>query len=57
MKTEKGLGRTNLPIMWWECPNCQVKVNYSYQLMKLFDREDGESLFPAEDGMWYHTSD
>ena len=51
----RGLGRTHLPILWWECPQCQSKVNYSYQLISLFDHEDGESLFPAEDGVPIHT--
>lgn len=55
MSEQKGLGRAPMNILWWQCPYCQSKVNYSYQLMTLFDRQNGEAEFCTESGVPFHT--
>lgn len=41
--------------LWWKCPNCQRKVDFSQQLLYVFDGEDGEAVFDPNSGIYFHT--
>jgi hypothetical protein len=41
--------------MWWKCPNCQSKVDYSQQMNYVFSDDDNEADFDPESGLWMHT--
>lgn len=40
--------------MWWKCPNCNSKVDYSNEMSFVFD-EEGEAEFDPKRGLMFHT--
>ena len=42
---------------FWECPNCNTKVDALKQLVDTCFDEDGEAEFMVEEecGLWFHT--
>jgi hypothetical protein len=40
--------------LWWKCPNCNEKVDFTRQMGYVFE-EDGEVEFDPEMGLWFHT--
>ncbi len=40
--------------LWWKCPNCGEKVNYTEQMSYVFD-ENNEAEFDPEIGLFFHT--
>lgn len=41
--------------LFWKCPDCEKEVNFTEQLLELFDEENGEALFVPELGVYIHT--
>ena len=41
--------------LFWKCPDCGEEVDFTKQLLEIFDEEDGEALFVSESGCWFHT--
>lgn len=43
--------------LWWECPKCNKKVDFSKQLEDIFDIDYGEAYFSVDKdcGLWFHT--
>lgn len=39
--------------MWWKCPNCNEKVDYSKEMSFVFD--EGEAGFDPKHGLFFHT--
>jgi hypothetical protein len=40
--------------MFWICPICDKKVDFSKQLSEVFE-EDGEASFDPKGGLYFHT--
>lgn len=42
--------------MYWKCPNCKEKVNFTDQMEYVFD-EDGEADFDPKRGLMFNVID
>lgn len=40
--------------LYWQCPNCKEKVNFSEEMSYVFD-EEGEADFDPSRGLFFHT--
>lgn len=40
--------------LWWNCPNCKEKVDFSQEVSVVFD-EDGEADFSPSKGLFFYT--
>jgi hypothetical protein len=42
--------------LWWECPKCKERVNFSEQAKEVFNYEDGEANFVVDKGggLYFH---
>lgn len=40
--------------LWWKCPNCKGKVDFTHEASEVFD-EDGEADFDPSMGLFFHT--
>jgi hypothetical protein len=40
--------------LWWKCPNCESKVDFTDEMSFVFD-EEGEADFDPKSGLWFHT--
>lgn len=41
--------------LWWICPNCGKKVNFTDEMALVFDMNDGEAEFDPKSGLCFHT--
>ena len=41
--------------LWWKCPKCGNKVRFGYELITLFDRDNGEAWFESESGVPFYV--
>lgn len=45
--------------MWWFCPNCGSTINFTDEMLDLFDYYDtdamGEAMFDPKHGVTFHT--
>jgi hypothetical protein len=40
--------------LWWKCPNCGQKVDFTDEMEYVFD-EEGEADFDPKHGLFFHT--
>lgn len=38
----------------WQCPKCNSKVDFGYELSTLFDEEDNEAYFCSKSGVPFY---
>jgi hypothetical protein len=40
--------------LWWKCPKCGNKINFSEVTQTLFDYHNGEAYFESESGVPFY---